>query len=87
MKHRINALLGYTTQKFTSNSISLVADPFPNDLIRTINAAQAIESWGEGVNEWSMISYLGRVNYAWKGKIPFDGYLQIRWFLKIWSGK
>jgi len=42
-EHRINALLGYTTQKFTSNSISLVADPFPNDLIRTINAAQAIE--------------------------------------------
>jgi len=67
-EHRINALLGYTTQKFTSNSISLVADPFPNDLIRTINAAQAIESWGEGVNEWSMISYLGRVNYAWKEK-------------------
>ncbi|SHM76754.1 TonB-linked outer membrane protein, SusC/RagA family [Cyclobacterium lianum] len=66
--HRINALLGYTTQKFTSNSISLAADPFPNDLIRTINAAQAIESWGEVVNEWSMISYLGRINYAWKDK-------------------
>jgi TonB-linked SusC/RagA family outer membrane protein len=69
--HRINALLGYTTQKFTSNNISLGADPFPNDLIRTINAAQNIDTWGEAVNEWSMISYLGRVNYALKDKYLF----------------
>ncbi|HSI75593.1 MAG TPA: TonB-dependent receptor [Lunatimonas sp.] len=67
-KHRFNALAGYTTQKFTSNSINLNASPFPNDLISTINAAQAIESWGEGINEWSMISYLGRVNYALNDK-------------------
>nr|WKN34646.1 TonB-dependent receptor [Tunicatimonas sp. TK19036] len=66
--HRINSLIGYTTQKFRSNSINLSASPFPNDLIRTINAAQAIDSWGEGVNEWSMISYLGRVNYAFKDR-------------------
>lgn len=66
--HRINALLGYTAQKFTSNNISINADPYSDDLIETINAAQAIASWGEGVNDWSMISYLGRVNYAFKDK-------------------
>lgn len=66
--HRINALLGYTTQKYTSNNISLGASPFPNDLITTINAAQSITNWGEAINEWSMISYLGRVNYAFRDK-------------------
>jgi TonB-linked SusC/RagA family outer membrane protein len=70
-KHRINALAGYTTQRFRSNSINLNANPFPNDLITTINAAQAIDVWGEGVNEWSMISYLGRVNYALNDKYLF----------------
>ncbi len=70
-KHRINALAGYTTQKFQANSISLNASPFPNDLITTINASQAIDSWGESVNEWSMISYLGRVNYAFNDKYLF----------------
>jgi TonB-linked SusC/RagA family outer membrane protein len=70
-KHRINALAGYTTQKFRANSINLNANPFPNDLITTINAAQAIDSWGEAVNEWSMISYLGRVNYALNDKYLF----------------
>ncbi|WP_289042410.1 TonB-dependent receptor [uncultured Zobellia sp.] len=63
-KHRINGLLGYTAQQSKANSISINAGPFSNDLIRTINAAQAIGSWGESVNEWSMISYLGRVNYG-----------------------
>ncbi|KAA0992173.1 TonB-dependent receptor [Dyadobacter aurulentus] len=66
--HRINALLGYTTQKFRGTSVSLTAKPFANDLIQTINAAQAINAWGEDVNEWSMISYLGRLNYAFKNR-------------------
>mgnify|MGYP000447735499 CR=1 FL=1 len=63
-KHRLDGLLGYTTQKFKSNNISINAGPFANDLIRTINAAQAIDVWDENINEWSMISYLGRVNYG-----------------------
>jgi len=66
--HRINGLFGYTAQKVRSNNISLNANPYSNDLIETINAAQAISSWDEGVNEWSMISYLGRINYAFKNR-------------------
>lgn len=64
--HTFNSLLGYTVQKYNSNSINLSASPYPNDLITTINAAQTIDTWGEGVNKWSMISYLGRINYSFK---------------------
>jgi TonB-linked SusC/RagA family outer membrane protein len=67
-KHSLNGLLGYTTQKATSNGINLNAGPYANDLIRTINAAQEITSWGESVDAWSMISYLGRINYAYNDK-------------------
>jgi TonB-linked SusC/RagA family outer membrane protein len=66
--HSFNILAGYTTQKSTDRSISLNAGPFANDLIRTINAAQAISSWGEGVEKWSMISYLGRINYSYRDR-------------------
>jgi TonB-linked SusC/RagA family outer membrane protein len=66
--HRVTALAGYSTQKSTGSSISLNADPYANDLIQTINAAQAIKSWGQGANAWSMISYLGRINYAFKDR-------------------
>lgn len=69
--HSFNSLLGYTIQRFNSNNINLNASPYPNDLITTINAAQAINSWGEAVNEWSMISYLGRINYSFKERYLF----------------
>lgn len=66
--HRFNALAGYTTQKSTASIINLNADPYANDLIQTINAAQGIRTWGEGINQWSMISYLGRINYGFKDR-------------------
>ncbi|MRS64743.1 SusC/RagA family TonB-linked outer membrane protein [Larkinella terrae] len=66
--HRFDALLGYTTQKSRSTGINLTASPFTNDLIQTINAAQTISAWGETVNEWAMISYLGRINYAFRDR-------------------
>ena len=59
---------GYTTQKSTGNSINLNASPYANDLIETINAAQAISTWNQNLNEWSIISYLGRINYGFQDK-------------------
>lgn len=67
-KHRLNAMVGYTTQKSTYDDINLNADPYPNDLIHTINAAQAIKSWNQSIQDWSMISYLGRANYTYADK-------------------
>ncbi|GAB4000255.1 TonB-dependent receptor [Spirosoma daeguense] len=66
--HRIEALAGYTTQKSTTNNMSINAGPYPNDLVQTINAAPAINTWNQTVNEWSIISYLARINYGFKDK-------------------
>lgn len=66
--HRINAIVGYTTQKSSTSGISLNASPYSNDLIQTINASQAISSWGESAEDWSLISYLGRLNYSFDDK-------------------
>jgi TonB-linked SusC/RagA family outer membrane protein len=70
-KHLFNVLLGYSFQKNTDKSISLNAGPYANDLIKTINAAQDISGWGESFNQWSMISYIGRINYAYNDKYLF----------------
>jgi len=67
-KHRFNAVVGYTTQRSNTSGLSLNASPYSNDLIQTINAAQAISSWGESAEEWSLISYLGRANYSFADK-------------------
>lgn len=75
-EHSINLLAGYTTQKSSGNSINLNAGPYANDLIRTINAAPGISSWGESVEKWSMISYLGRLNYSFKDRYLFTATLR-----------
>ncbi len=64
--HLFDALLGYTAQSFRSNGINLDAVPFTSDVVTTINAAQAIRSWGQDIQKWTMLSYLGRVNYSYK---------------------
>ena len=71
--HHISATAGYTVQESRDKGVNINGYPFANDLIRTINAAQAISAWGESFNEWSMISYLGRVNYAFKDKYLLTG--------------
>lgn len=75
-QHNVSVLAGYTTQKSTGNSIGLNAGPYANDLIQTINAAPGITSWGESVENWSMISYLGRLNYAFKDRYLFTATLR-----------
>jgi TonB-linked SusC/RagA family outer membrane protein len=66
--HRFNALLGYTAEHSTNDNLNVNAYPFASDQIQTINAAQAINTWGESVGKWSMVSYLARLNYAYKNR-------------------
>lgn len=67
-QHAFSGVAGYTAQKSTARGLGLNAGPFANDLLETINAAPGITSWSESINEWSMISYLGRVNYTYADK-------------------
>jgi len=75
-KHDFSGLAGYTVQKSTASSLNLNAGPFPNDLVETINAAPDISSWDENISQWSMISYIGRINYAYNSKYLFTATLR-----------
>jgi TonB-linked SusC/RagA family outer membrane protein len=66
--HRFNILLGYTAEHSTDNNLNVNAYPFASDQIQTVNAAQAINTWGESVGKWSMVSYLARINYSYKNR-------------------
>lgn len=66
--HHVSAVAGFSAQKERMNSITLFADNYPDDLVKTINAAAIISSYGEDIQKWSLISYLARVNYSYKDK-------------------
>lgn len=68
--HNIDILLGYTTQKNSQENATINSSDYPDDELGWFGAAISrtgnsdTNSWGS----WSMISYLGRLNYDYKGK-------------------
>ncbi|MGF1923497.1 MAG: TonB-dependent receptor [Bacteroidia bacterium] len=67
-KHSINALAGYTVQQEEIDQNSISATNYPNDIIKTINAAGLISSATSLQEEWALLSYLARVNYSFADK-------------------
>lgn len=65
--HNIAAVAGYTAQKERIDASSIVAENFPDDQVKTISGGQVTQgtSFQE---EWSLISYLGRINYSYDNK-------------------
>ena len=67
--HHISALAGFTSQKETFESNFITSNRYPNNLVPSLSAVSGIISNGSSdVNEWSMISYLSRVNYNFKDR-------------------
>lgn len=67
-KHSFEGLIGYTAQKESLNFTSIAGTNFPNDQIKTINAAGLISSASSRKEEWSLLSYLARLNYSFNDK-------------------
>ena len=68
--HNVDVLIGYTTQKNSQENAKISASDYPDDELPWFGAAitragsSDVNAWGS----WSMISYLGRLNYDFKEK-------------------
>ena len=65
--HVINGLLGYIAQEQRYDYSDMTSGSFPNDMVKTLNAGK-VTSGNTSATEWSLVSYLARGNYAYKGK-------------------
>lgn len=65
--HHFNILAGYTSQKNTTKATEVDGTGFPNDAVTTLNAA-TVTSGTSAESQWSLISFLGRVNYNFSEK-------------------
>lgn len=66
--HSFDVLAGYTVQRFRSDFSGISGYNFPDDRIQTINAALVKNNPTMDIQEWSLLSYLARANYNYKGK-------------------
>jgi len=72
-QHSLQALAGYTLQRERSNATNISATGFANDLVQTQNGATNLNNnitnfLSSGINEWSLLSGLARVQYSYKDR-------------------
>lgn len=65
--HTLTALAGFTAQKERDESTQLAGN-FPNDLVKTFNSSVTPTIYQSSINEWSLLSYLSRAQYGYKGR-------------------
>ncbi len=66
-KHNIEAFVGYTAQKVSAESSSISGSQFPDDNIQWLNVA-ATRIGNVDASQYSVLSYIGRVNYNYDNK-------------------
>ncbi|WP_126973274.1 SusC/RagA family TonB-linked outer membrane protein [Gynurincola endophyticus] len=71
--HRINAVVGFTAQRFQNEKLLVYAFDFPDNRTgyHDIYSALKPQRPRNFESSWSMLSYLGRVNYTIKDKYLF----------------
>ncbi|WPU96908.1 TonB-dependent receptor [Mucilaginibacter sabulilitoris] len=68
-KHNISAVGGFTAQKDVFSTNSMNSNKFPNNLVPTLSATSGQITYGTSTkSEWSLLSYLARINYNYAGK-------------------
>jgi TonB-linked SusC/RagA family outer membrane protein len=67
-KWSLNALAGFTYQqdKFVGTALSKTG--FPDDEIKTLNMGTVLTSGSTNATQWSLMSFLGRINTSWQDR-------------------
>lgn len=71
--HNLSGVMGWMVQKESADNSLIKATGYANDLVETINAAPTATDWSTTRQEWSLLSFLARVQYSFKGKYMFSG--------------
>ncbi len=74
-KHNLEAFVGYTAQKVTFENSGINGTQFPDDNIEWLNVA-ATRIGTVGAADYSVLSYIGRVNYNYDGKYMLSAALR-----------
>lgn len=66
--HRFDLLAGYSAQKYSYETARMTGTDFADDDIPRIEAAATISEGKAKINEWALVSLIGRLNYSFKDR-------------------
>jgi TonB-linked SusC/RagA family outer membrane protein len=67
-KHELTALGGITAQNSSAQNLSATDNSYPYNSLRSLSAGSGTYGAGSAFNDWSLFSYLGRVNYIYNDR-------------------
>jgi TonB-dependent starch-binding outer membrane protein SusC len=72
-EHDINVLAGYSQIENKYNFVNAFRDNFPTNELFELNVASSENQQNSGgATEWGLVSYFGRIQYAYGGKYLFE---------------
>lgn len=71
-KHKFDVMGGVTFQAYKSDDMYGQISNFPGNNIEVLDAGTEINKLTGGAEEWSLMSYLGRINYSFDNKYLFQ---------------
>ncbi|WP_333821061.1 TonB-dependent receptor [Ohtaekwangia sp.] len=66
--HSVSALAGFTSQMEREEGNSVEGINYPNQYVQTLDNAGIISAGSSTTQEWSLLSYLARAQYEYRGK-------------------
>ena len=68
-EHNFTALGGFTYQEFKQESDTINGRGFTNEIVRTLNSENNLITFANTtIEEWALVSFIGRINYNYKNK-------------------
>ncbi len=72
-RHEVNAVGGFTAQRNQAHRLGITGQGFPpGSGLQTVQSAAIITSRQATTTAWSLISFLGRINYAFDNRFLFS---------------
>lgn len=71
--HNLEALAGYSAQKYSGTSNTLTGLGYPSNDIPYLNAATSLSAGGSSYSAYSLLSSIARLNYNYKGRYLLQG--------------
>ena len=75
-KHDVGALFGFTTNTYCNRNFSVEKQSSPDWTITEMSAYSDLISSGSSTSEWGLMSFFGRVNYAYDSRYLFEANLR-----------
>ncbi len=75
--HDIAILAGFTTSSYRSSQFDVSKKGMSSWELTELNTAAELKSSNSSSASWSLMSFFGRVNYAWRNKYLFEANLRV----------